>query len=1031
MKQRTPDTPIPMPVRGLDKTLGAGQQRKETCPDAQNVRSVDTNKRVRVAQRPGMVKAFDYAMDGPVRVVATLVFENKTTTYEATEDVLESNGDGRTKHTEIWKKKTESKKDVRNVAVAPLSGNVYALSGNIIEKRNGDGVLQWAYSVSVANKGFTLEAMALGPDEAIHVAVSSGTGGAKGAAIYRVRQAPVDLEGNTEPILEWTYKADGWVRELMMDGGELKALVQFDEKRRSYVWTFGNVSTAAPQLKAVYQVPFPSTCMAIAADGASYTGHPVFENRDTTPGKPGVGISLESWTPDDLDSASERIWAHWKAEELTAFFDHGDSVTVWPDSRGTGRDWGQGTAVESKVSPNPVPTLNVKSTLEKPTVLFDGVQGLFSPAGGGVFADRDSCLSAVPNHGDGAYCIFIVCRPATTGTLDETDQNGQPLDTRRWLFNQFHHTKYAGPNTDYFDTKNTKAYRSGIVVNSGSNPLATDDDLYCWGKSKSLRGSHEPGKARPFTSSSGYRFTGAHDSDGYDGGAWTAGTSAFDYPGMPLLRGAGGYGWPKEGEFADTSSTASGSEGWCVMTFMHCGGLSEYIEVSGSSVTNSFTLDEPLSEFYPNNAEGKIYIGGTGYPISKVNDTTLLYPFGFPSAGDYDGYIVWNRNHMTRSLWRISGVPYDRWEALPMAYKGPSTFSSPVPGDIVTDLNVEHQPTGLGLPMAHDFIRGFVGEIAEILVLGNRTGADSGVTLGGATHYPSPTVLTHPKYAANDHVNDTVTASDADHSWQTTGNNLLSTEMEKIEGYLMHRYGIQKKLQSSTASYPHPHYPGYVENKTHDLPLADGFASAGQAWPAKLRQEDAMIVKHDATGRMLWCLLSQNAYGPGTLGDIFTEDLNGVGSAPNVGFTDAPATNGIAVGLDGDVFVAGVGTGANDGEFAMGRIIDKPKTAEFPQLQSIGWWTQGTPLPSSGLTRATFQADVTLRCKCDEFGNFYVPFPPGASYIGFPAKDAIRAFTPEGKVMFRLTTLNHGSSSYQNGYALAFPPTSPDYNLND
>jgi hypothetical protein len=61
----------------------------------------------------------------------------------------------------------------------------------------------------------------------------------------------------------------------------------------------------------------------------------------------------------------------------------------------------------------PGPTLNKKSQHRGRNAGFNGKQGLFSKAGGGIFADRDSCLSAVPNHGDAAWTMFILCRPST------------------------------------------------------------------------------------------------------------------------------------------------------------------------------------------------------------------------------------------------------------------------------------------------------------------------------------------------------------------------------------------------------------------------------------------------------------------------------------------------------------------------------------------------------------------------------------------------------------------------------------------
>lgn len=1041
------DMILSMPVRGVDETQAHSNQRPETTLDAENMRSVDGGRRVRISQREGMAKHYEAAMSGPVRVLATLVYENKTVTYEATEDEIESNGDGREKHELIWEKKTEGKGDVRNV-LTDLGGNVYLVTERTIEKRSGSGALQWSYTLELPNSLFILAAAAIGPDDAIMVGVSEGGSDPGGASIYRVRQKAQANTKETEPVLEWVYKVDGWVRELEMAGSKLKALVEFPTKRRSYVWTFTGVTDAIPTLSSAYQVPYPSTCMALAEDGSSYTGHPVFADRDTTPGKPGVGISLESWTPDDLDNAPARIWGWWRAEDLAETYADRDEITLWEDRYGSGRVWTTGSPHKGSTSygsPVPGPTMHYKGSLETPTIKFDGTQGLFSQLGGGAFAERDSCLSAVPNHGDGAFCIVIVCRPSTGGSFGQGDEDGDPLSERRWLLRQSHHTKYVGvaganePNG--FDKNDTGAHISGIILNSEADAANFENDLYCWGKSKSLRGRHDPGKLRAFTSSSGYRFSGLHDGDGYDTAAWTVG-SAHDYSGMPLLRGAGSYGWPKEGVYADLDSEDEG-EGWCVITFMHCGGLSEYEDAptgSHSGVVFTFDSEPAFMDRYPTGSKGTVYATKvsdgttTSFSFAKSSNTTLAV--GLSGTESYTGVrLVFARNHQTRSMLRINGEPVDRWEALPMAYTGASSISNPPPRTFNTNKNLELNQTGLGLAAEHDYIKGFIGEVAEIITIGNRTGPDSAVTLNSEAHYPAPTLLTHPKYAANAHTNDDVGGTDAtnlDHPWKAMAFTGLSTELEKIEGYAMARYGISQRLQAPTADYPHPHYPEWSGNGliSSDLPLSNSTADSGQAWLPRLRYSDAMLTKHDETGKMLWCLLASSGYGTGTWGDLFSEDLNGTGGI--FGFTSAPATSGVAVGLNGDVFVVGPGdpdTGDGD-RFCMGRIDDSPESFEDPQITSVGWYTQGTPF-APDTNKLQLQSDVTIRCRCDEFGNFHVPVPPGALYLTNPALDAVRSFDRDGNLLFRLTTLNHGSTSYQNGYAVAFPPTSPTYNIED
>jgi len=772
--------------------------------------------------------------------------------------------------------------------------------------------------------------------------------------------------------------------------------------------------------------------MDVAADGSTYTGHPYFENRNTTPGKPGVGIPLESWTPYEMDNFEDRVWGWWDADDLAGYLDHGSEVKVWEDRSGNGRDWGLGIPEQGAGVTRPGPTLNKKSSIEGATLSFNGKQGLFSKPGGGIFADRDSCLSALPNHGEAAWTMFILCRPSTATDPTEKDADGKPINERRFLINQFHHRKYGGTANAYFDSSDTRAFCTGIIVNSTSAGVPdTDDDLFCWGRSDSIAGASAPGYARPYTPSSGYRFTGAHDSDGYAAGAWTVGTSDFDWPGMPVNRGAGLYGWPKEGQYADLTSNVE-SQGWCVMTLQYDGGLNECYEVTGTVTgTNLFTPDDSTwLPGIPNATACTLYINGGTVSGTKGNGGTLA--LGTPvTNGEYTVQAVFDRNLHSRCVWRINGEPIDRWEGLPTAYTGPSDVgTTPTVADRELDYNVDLQATGLGIPWALGKVKPYVGEIKEILVIGNRTGPEGGIELGGETYYPYPTVMTHPKYAANSHAAlDTV----ADQSWTSTANNFTSTEMEKVEGYLMHKAGLQNKLQSTTASYPHPHYPGNgagtSAGKAHDVPLTSEFPSSGQAWPPRLRTPEALLAKHDASGRMLWCLLAANVYGAGTGGDLFSEDLNGTGGV--TGFTDAPATSGVAVGLDGDVFVVGPGSSASGGsQFCMGRIIDSPTTSASPSLRSIGWYHQALPYPPD-TNKANFTADVTIRCTTDVFGNFYVPFPPGSVYLNNPAKDAVRAYNPDGDILFRLTTLNHGSASYQNAYAVAFPNSTPDYNVSD
>ena len=792
------DTPLPFPRRGLNDNWAFGQQPGETTRDAQNVRSVDpTNGRTRGAQRSGMVKHKAQLVGSarPVRLIRSAIHDSKTITYEALEGDLDAGSFSLNE--EEWAKTTETQLGVTNTAV-DLSGNLYALTGKAVEKRNPDGVLLWAFTIPVENSAFTIGPLVVDTDLSVYVGVDGGSPLSTGAGIFKIDQVPIANTADTEPALGWLGKGivfDRWVRELRLHQGTLRCLLQDDAAYRSHVLTVTNIALEIPAEQGQIEVPYPSTCMVVKDDGSAVTGHPPFVGRDSSPKHPGVGISLEEWTSGDLDDYENRVWSSYRAADLSDNnVGDGDAVSFWPDRTGKGRNLTTGVFPSNTTGPG-APTLRHDGSTGLPSVYFDGTQGLFSAAGGGTDAQREACKTMVPNSGDGAYCIMVVCRPSSQKTPAEKDESGASIDAARWLFQQFTHTKFQGDSTD-FDQNYTEAHRSGVVINTAP-PTATGAYHYSWsgefnGKGNKLGVTHSPGDLHAFTPSSGYKTTvSTVDGLGADPDADL----------MPTHRGAGWAGWPNEGQFDDPDSTEPG-EGLCVITFMNCGGLDEAFAATGTyDVGATFTAAAGTFDRYPVGATGTIWAGGVSDTVTVASSTVLTLGTGnIGSASDVASHVVWERNWMSRSLLRINGQPIDRWEALPMSYAGADVGAGPPAFDRVLNLNVEHNPTGLGYPIDKSTsLLGFLGEIMEIEVFGRRQKNADRVDLGGTEHVLYPAVLTHPLYAAYGHSADTEGDDFGSHDkeWYNVNTNLLSSEMEKLEGEKMHRHGIAPRFQPS------------------------------------------------------------------------------------------------------------------------------------------------------------------------------------------------------------------------------------------
>ncbi len=185
-------------------------------------------------------------------------------------------------------------------------------------------------------------------------------------------------------------------------------------------------------------------------------------------------------------------------------------------------------------------------------------------------------------------------------------------------------------------------------------------------------------------------------------------------------------------------------------------------------------------------SEGELYwhdhvSGGGHQPSGGASFVPLAADLNTADLGEAGAHLVTvisdgglfsgnGNSTKTRSLLRVDGTPIDRWESEERYSRNPVTLGF-----------VDEAASGSNwLP--------YEGYVHEIICIDREDPSSS----------TEPLVLTHQFTGENA---AGLTTLDAAHTDNTAGN---ATELEKIEGYLAHKYGIQHKLPQSADDFTHP-----------------------------------------------------------------------------------------------------------------------------------------------------------------------------------------------------------------------------------
>jgi len=321
-----------------------------------------------------------------------------------------------------------------------------------------------------------------------------------------------------------------------------------------------------------------------------------------------------------------------------------------------------------------------------------------------------------------------------------------------------------------------------------------------------------------------------------------------------------------------------------------------------------------------------------------------MYDGGFYPGTDFGGFIV-----IDHCQFRVNGNPGDIFDgathkSLEPTYLGAGRKFG------TTDLPAGFSP--------------YLGDILEILVLDRGSRNEP---VGGAVS----------AIVGNDHLEDNAAPQSQ-----------LEGEMTRIEGYLMHKYGIQSRLPNSGATYPHPFgrtgaSPDYLAGP----PAND--ASGVSTAQALANKSFACVIKYTSEGKIVWCA---------------NEMATGDGSRPG-GFGYA-----VAINSSGNIYSVGPKpTGAAGGSQQIRMIVDKGTT--FSLAAGDGAWS--VTLAGS----AEFDYHFP-RLDVDEFDNLYLPY---YEITGGPVA-SFRVYSKTG-------TLLHSKllSASQQGHAVAVDRRIPAY----
>lgn len=956
------DFDIRFPIRGLSDDVAYSEQEPGTTSDALNVRGLDpVTGRERGAQREGLSKfcADGQALTGKVNALMSVSYDLRNITYSTVSTADETDA--------IWSYTTPGGGPCYGLSVDSQE-NVYCLNGDTgIVKLNSDGVKVWEYGVKVADKGQKLRVIHADKQGGVFVASSSG-GEQEEASVWRVIES-VNLDEEVEPEELWSLKPGGYVKSLDYRFGSLYIAIDRPDMGISEVVTYNQAASSSPVEAQRFEVPYPVNDIVVDDKGYMVVSCPRNESRgfnlDGTvktginPMSPESTVSTIGWTPKDLDDWESRVWSWYDADDIDFTSETppevGDEITFVRSKDTNGRH-----LYSNSVDSHDGPTYGV-GLAGRGTLRFNGVdQSLISgPAGTNTKSSASSQQTSFPAYEGGMFAAFILCRP-NKESASTTPGGVNPLGTLFWQ-----------------DVRGGNQFGAPDTPLSGGGVGALDRTFACrfnWLWNIFVSAGHYPGAIQLNTGVTGgadsYKETGSTVSM-YDfprGVYPVDGTGAF-FPGAfhSIFDSPSRVWW---GGQTDEDSTYyginefDGAESWeqddeaVLLTIIHDGAVdAQTVNLCGG--TRELAADGPPS------GKTRSLFRINGVPVDRWQDRTFKSaPEAFTRWGsEYSGsndfcfsgeileVVVLDRidREDDTSEPKVITHPEDPDYIKSLTLSSAGTGYNPAGGKLRAQIQQGNTPAseansggchrpqvesggGAGVPHSTFGNAGTPGTLnyKSWVEVGTYTADGSGaltsVTLlkdqsgWGWANVPEVVPEDDFKYGGG----GTNAVIDVSIHEDYSGSSVLdddTTDLEKMEGYLVHKWGCPNILPGDSDRWVHPYH-----NKVPQAAKSDG--SYGADTNAFLGV-GPFVIQYDSTGDPVWigdggnagpmCGLSAGILSDGqvvSMGEKYippsTSPIPGVSQISSDGSsvstvlgTGNPLTAGdIAVGEFDDVFIA-------------------------------------------------------------------------------------------------------------------------------
>lgn len=285
---------IQWPFKGRVDNNARGDQPELTTVAANNVRNFSNDEqRMQGGQRPGLKKFTSQQIAGsdPVRHIAAFNYDSPAFNYtQADNDFADD-----------WAVTSESQSFPRALAVDRDNYSYALLQNGTIEQRNDAGDIQWVASVGSGPIVNQIQVSSLG-----HVYVVKQSSPPR-LARYDQRD---DLTGLD---LAWQINLpQGDCADFFYRGGQVFVGINNDGERNSRVHVVSDVDTASPSVIGFYQVAYPLRELAPGKTGLLYASAPDPRRYDASIDT-GTDASTVDWTPLDLPSYHQRLHGWWDA----------------------------------------------------------------------------------------------------------------------------------------------------------------------------------------------------------------------------------------------------------------------------------------------------------------------------------------------------------------------------------------------------------------------------------------------------------------------------------------------------------------------------------------------------------------------------------------------------------------------------------------------------------------------------------------------------------------------------------------------